>query len=114
MNEASGFGEVQVGEETLKVKFGLNAFQLFCQHRKVKLSEMGEALGDTISIIELSYFAHTTEMRLRGKEPYLNLTQFVEMVNDGDTTAFITKVNEILLTAKLLGKTVDEWDKKKV
>ena len=115
MNSMSGYGEIKIGEEQFKFKFGLNAFQMFCEHRKISLGQIGEALSETMALIELSYFAHVTETRMRGKEPYCGLVAFVEAVNEDDTMAILHQVNDIMTTSKFLGKTVEEWagDKKK-
>lgn len=117
MNTHSGYGEIEVGGELLHFKFGLNAYQLFCQHRKISLPELGEALSgtDTIAVLELAYFAYVTEAHMRKEQPELNITQFIEAVNDQDTMEVLAKINEIMTTSKFLGKTVEEWtDKKKV
>lgn len=105
----SGYGEIKIGDELFKFKFGLNAYQLFCTHRGILLSELGSALSETMAVLELAYFAHVTEVRLRNKEPYMNLTQFTEAVNDSDTLTFMTQLNEIMSTSRFLGKTVEEW-----
>ena len=111
----SGYGEIKIGEELFKFKFGLNAYQMLCEHRGITLGEIGETLSETMALFELSYFAHVSETRMRGKEPYCNIYQFLEMINENDPMAFITKVTEIIATAKFMGKTIEEWgdDKKK-
>ena len=111
----SGYGEIKIGEELFKFKFGLNAYQMFCEHRGITLGQIGETLSETMALFELSYFAHVTEVRMRGKEPYCNIYQFIEMVNEAEPMTFLKQVSDIIATAKFLGKTVDEWsdDKKK-
>ena len=105
----SGYGEINIQDQVFKFKFGLNAYQLFCTHKGILLSEIADALGDTVSIIELAYFAHVTEARMHDKQPLMNLTQFIETINDTNTVEFIGKINEVMASSKFLGKTVEEW-----
>ena len=109
MNNYSGYGEITVGDTLFKFKFGLNAYQLFCTHRGISLGDIGSALSETMAVLELAYFAHVTEVRMRDKQPYMNLTQFMEAVNETDTLEFLKQAHEIMATSKFLGKTVEEW-----
>ena len=120
MNNLSGYGVYDIAGERLAFKFGVNAYALFCEHRKIGLEdiaatglygeydEKGNITKDPSvkAITELSYFAYVTACRMEGQEAKINLLTFSEMVSD-ETDALV-KLWSLNLDSKIMGRTVAE------
>lgn len=106
MNEASGYGEIKLGDKTLPFKFGTNAYYLFCKHRGIELSQLGEAFGDPFAIIELAYFAHVSAQRIKGKQTDVNIDEFIELV--GDNKDMLPEFEKLIMSSKMWGFTMTE------
>ena len=120
MNKLSGYAVYEIAGEKIPFKFGVNAYALFCEHRKIGLEDIGKTglYGeyddkgnltkdpDVKTITELSYFAYVTACKMEGKEAAINLLAFSEMVSDERDV--LIKLFELNLEAKLMGRTLQE------
>ena len=106
MNELSGYGEVKLGDKTLPFKFGANADYLLCKHRNIELNELSKALADPFALIELSYFAYVTAMRIKDKPTDVGMDEFFDLV--GDNKDILPEFEKIIMSSKMWGFTVAE------
>ena len=106
MNELSGYGEVKLGDKVLPLKFGTNAYYLFCKHRTIDLSQLGEAFTDPFALIELSYFAYVSAMRIKGKPTDVGMDEFIELV--GDNKDVLPEFEKLIMSSKIWGFTMTE------
>lgn len=113
MNQISGYGEFKLGDKTVPVKIGTNAYRLFCEQHGIGLSEMKEYLNSPMAVVELFYFGYVTAQRMKNELVDINIDTFVELC--GDTDGVIDDFGELLKTAKIWGKSIEDLtDKKKV
>ena len=120
MNNLSGYGVYEIAGERLPFKFGLNAYALFCEQRKIGLEdvhktglygeydEQGKLLKepDANAVTELSYFAYVTACKMENIEIKHNLIAFSEMLSDEIEVLY--QLFNLNLAAKLRGRTLSE------
>lgn len=121
-NDLSGYDEIVIGGKNLPFKlgkiggipipfkFGSNAYRLFCQHRNIEFYQMGPLFEiDPFAMMELSYFAHVTAMRMKDEPTFLGLDSFVELV--GDNKDIMKKLDDLLGKANVLGIPISDMVK---
>lgn len=119
MNALSGYIELEMGGELIPFKFGTNAWALFCEGRKIDFNQIvetgvfgkfkdGEMVTspDIIALRDLYYAAHVSAMRSKGLPQKLNLNSFGDLLDD--TKGAILKLQEVMLTSKIMGYTFTE------
>ena len=124
MNKASGYGEVMLGQheilfglkkvggQMIPLKFGTNTYRLLCEAKGLEFYQMEDYLkGNPFAMLELSYFAYVTAMRMRGEPTEIGIDTFVELA--GDDADFIKEVGKIMEGARMWGRTVEEAKKKR-
>ena len=112
MNKASGYGELTLNGKELSFKFGALAYRLLCEYRHIELSELSALMKkDLYSVVELGYFAHVADMRIKDKPPEVSLEWFIDAV--GDSKEALPFIEETLSTAMVWGYNTDDIDVKK-
>jgi hypothetical protein len=106
MNDLSGYGELTLRGKLMPFKFGTNAYRLFCKHRGIDLSDIGEAFKDPFAILELAFFAYQTAVRMNGDTPHTDLDTFIDMV--GDEQGIMSEFEKLIVTSKMWGYTVND------
>lgn len=125
MNEASGYGEIKLGREpilfglkkvggiTVPLKFGVNAYKLLCEYKDIEYHQMEGymAKGGPFAVLELSYFAYVTAMRLREEPTEIGMDAFIELA--GEDKKFFEVVGKISKNARMWGTTIEDMRTKK-
>jgi len=124
MNGASGYGEVKLGQHEIlfglkkvggtliPLKFGTNTYRLLCEAKGLEFYQMeGYLKGNPFAMLELSYFAYVTAMRLRGEPTEIGLDTFIELA--GDDAEFIKEVSKIMESARVWGQSTSDAKKKR-
>lgn len=110
MNEASGYGEIKIGDKTFPVKFGVNACRLFCEYHDIELHQMKD-FNSPIHAAEMAYFAHVTAVRINKGLTDVSMDEFIDRVGDND--GVLDDIERIFRSSKIWGKPLAEDDSKK-
>lgn len=113
MNALSGYTEIALNGETLPFKFGTNCWALFCEMRHLEFGDIatsGVFSADLSALRDLFYCAYEAALRSKGEKPKYNLEAFGDLLDE--TTGATQKLQETMLTAKMLGYTFSELAEK--
>jgi hypothetical protein len=120
MNALSGYIEIDLAGQVLPFKFGSNAWALYCEMHKIEFyqinesgifgheaSEGVEALPPSLDRLkDLYYCAYKAAMRSRGDMNVVNSFAFNDLLDEAQ--GVFLKLQEVMLTAKIMGYTFTE------
>jgi len=107
MNTKSGFTEINIEGDLVPLKFGMNAFLLFCELRGIELDQLDKVLAkaDPGVLRDMTFCGNKAASLSRGIEPFFKNKEEIGDLLD-ENPGFITAVVEAMMNARVFGQSL--------